>query len=122
MKFAWTLVPYPIRLAFIAAVLALIAFLLWRLDAALDAHYTGQQNQLVLEDAARTNAATVKRLEGQHERDQKLLAAREARIAALERKGKESDDEMQRLKNAKPENRKWAEEPVPPDIAARHRL
>lgn len=117
----YALVPWQVRLAFLALVLLLVVGLMWLLDSKLEEHYTAKQNALVVEDASRANAAALKRLEAQHLRDQQLLKDRGVRLAAARQKAKDQDDEMQRLKAAKPEVQRWAEEALPADVAARHR-
>jgi hypothetical protein len=114
------LVPYPVRVGLWLAILAIVALILWRLDSALEEHYVGEQNRLVLEDANRTNAAAVKRLQAQKDALTRVLADREKRLKAAGAKTKEQDDEMARLKAERPDVDAWAKGAVPDPVRARH--
>jgi cell division protein FtsX len=121
-SFAWGIVPYPVRVAVWVALLGIVAFLCWLVNGALEDHYTARQNQLVAEDAARTNATKARIAESREKVTAARLSDREKRLAAAQNELKGKDDEMQRLKADSPEVRDWARTPVPEPVRARHRL
>lgn len=118
----WMLIPYPVRVGMWIALLAIAIWAWFSLDSALEAHYTAQQNVLVAEDAARTNAATARLMQRQRDAARKQAAVRQQRLAAAGQRIKEQDDEMERLKGQSPEVRDWAKAPVPEPVRARHQL
>lgn len=113
------LVPYPVRVVFWVALLALLVWTWFSLDGALERHYTATQRAQVAEDASQANAIALKAMTSKEKRTRAVLADREKRLAALGAQIKDQDDEMERLKRDAVVA-EWAKGAVPDAVRARH--